>query len=67
MTEKLEKLLSELVNRLKNAHGATLESVILYGSAAALCAWGLATIAHAGFVTVRLKADPHNDPVRVQP
>jgi hypothetical protein len=35
MTEKQEKLLSELVNRLKTAHGATLESVILYGSGAA--------------------------------
>lgn len=35
MTEKIEKLLSELVGRLKAAHGAILESVILYGSAAA--------------------------------
>lgn len=35
MNEKLEKLLSELVSRLKDAHGPTLESVILYGSAAA--------------------------------
>ncbi len=34
MNEKLEKLLSELVKRLKDAQGATLESVILYGSAA---------------------------------
>lgn len=35
MTEKAEKLLTELVARMRAAHGATLESVILYGSAAA--------------------------------
>jgi predicted nucleotidyltransferase len=34
MSEKREKLLAELVSRLKSAHGAALESVILYGSAA---------------------------------
>lgn len=35
MTEKQEKLLSELVSRLKTVHGASLESIILYGSGAA--------------------------------